>query len=111
MSKPKDVNLDEIWALVEEKETSVKLTRNDGIGDEWRGSEDDGQDKGPVDQEVDLKDQQQDLVPKPLQEDPPLRSSSNLLLALPSTKLSLNLLVTCLTHFKCCSRCSKASES
>ena len=37
VSKSKDVNLDDIWALVEEKETSGKLTRNDGIGDEWRG--------------------------------------------------------------------------
>ena len=62
MSKAKDVNLDDIWALVEEKETSGKLTRNDGIGDEWRGSEDDGQDEGLLYQEVDLKDP----VPKPL---------------------------------------------
>ena len=67
MPKAKDVNLDDIWALVEEKETSGKLTRNDGIGDEWRGSEDDGQDECLLDQEVDLKDQQQDPVPKSLQ--------------------------------------------
>ena len=29
------MNLDDIWTLAEEKEASVKLARDDGIGDEW----------------------------------------------------------------------------
>ena len=54
------MNLDDVWALVKEKEASGKLARNDGIGDECRGS-------------------QKGFVPRILQEDPSLRSPANLL--------------------------------
>ena len=58
--KTKNVNLGNVWTLMEEKEASGKLARDDGIGDEWRGP-------------------QKEHVPRPLQENPSPRSPANLL--------------------------------